>query len=178
MIRQFWRDRRGAAAVEFALIAPGMVALMFGLIEVNEINIASLRTNYAAAGLADVTSREATINNSEMTGAFDATSNVIFPGAGAALSMRVTSVEMVSATQGRAQWSDARGMSPYAPGANVALPPTVNAPCATATVILAETKYTFRSPAGMVLGTGDWPITRQVIMCPRVGQAVARDTTS
>jgi Flp pilus assembly protein TadG len=55
MIGRFWRDRRGAAAVEFALIAPGMVALMFGLIEVNELNIASLRTNYAAAGLADVT---------------------------------------------------------------------------------------------------------------------------
>ena len=177
MMRRILRDDRGTAAVEFALIAPGMVVLMFGLIEINELNLASTRTMNAAVGLADVVSREASINNAEMTGALDATSTVVFPGAGAALGMRITSVEMTSATQGRAVWSDARGFSPYAPGANVALPPTVDTPCATTTVILAETRYDYRSPAGLVLGSGAWPMTRQVVMCPRVGQSVTRDPT-
>lgn len=34
MLRRFGRDRRGASAVEFALIAPMLIALIFGTIEV------------------------------------------------------------------------------------------------------------------------------------------------
>jgi len=170
----FISDRRGAAGVEFAIIAPGMIALLFGMIEVNELVAASNRAQVVATALADVTSRDVSVTTPEMTGLFDAAGTIIFPGSAANLKMRVTSVKMVSAGKGEALWSDGRALAPYAVGATIDLPPSIDNPCSGPSVIYAEVQFDFTSPIGMVLGSKSYPIAQNMVMCPRVVDNVAR----
>lgn len=172
--RSFARDTRGAAGVEFALIAPGMIALLFGMIEVNELIIANNRTLMVSSSVADVASRATTMRDADVSGLFDAASTVMYPGSTTQLKLRLSSVEITTQGAGLVQWSDARGLSAYAVGSKLTLPDSVQNPCTGPSVIFVETEFTYRSPAGLVLGTGPYALKQPVIMCPRVVDNVFR----
>lgn len=174
LLRSFARDDRGAAGVEFALIVPGMIALLFGMIEVNELIIANNRTLMVASSVADVASRATTVKDADVTGLFNAAGTVMYPGSKDQLKLRLSSVEVTSAGKGQVQWSDARGLTAYSPGSSLTLPDTVENPCTGPSVILAEAEFTYRSPAGMVLGSKPYALKQQVVMCPRVVNNVSR----
>ena len=53
LLQQFVRDRRGVSAVEFALIAPLMIAFYFGLTEFCQGYMAQKRMGHSAAAVAD-----------------------------------------------------------------------------------------------------------------------------
>jgi len=178
LLRRFAECARGGAGIEFAIIAPGMIALLFGMIEVNELIAADNRTHNIATALADVTSRDVAITNAEMTGAFDAAGTVVFPGAADRVRMRITAVTPTGPGQGEALWSDGRGFSPYAAGATVTMPPQVDTPCAGPSVMFAEAEFDFKSPAGIVLGMSTYTLKQKVVMCPRVVNVVSRDRVS
>jgi Flp pilus assembly protein TadG len=54
MIRRFRRDQRGVSAVEFAFIAPILIAFYFGMAEITQAIIAQRRTLGAASGIGDL----------------------------------------------------------------------------------------------------------------------------
>ena len=55
--RRFSADRRGLAALEFALIAPLMVLVLFGSVELTELLATNRRAENTTASVADVISR-------------------------------------------------------------------------------------------------------------------------
>lgn len=174
MLRSFARDDRGAAGVEFALIAPGMIALLFGMIEVNELIIANNRTLMVASSVADVASRATTLKDADVTGLFNAAGTVMYPGSKELLQLRLSSVEVTGPGKGQVLWSDARGLTAHSVGANLTLPGTVENPCTGPSIIYAEAEFSYTSPAGMVLGSKPYALKQQVVMCPRVVNTVAR----
>ena len=47
-VRGFWRDQRGASAVEFALVAPLLIGLLLGIIQYGSLFLLQTRMNDAA----------------------------------------------------------------------------------------------------------------------------------
>jgi Flp pilus assembly protein TadG len=47
-LRGFWRDRRGASAVEFALVAPLLISLLLGIVQYGSLFLLQTRMNDAA----------------------------------------------------------------------------------------------------------------------------------
>ncbi|MBU6373404.1 MAG: pilus assembly protein [Alphaproteobacteria bacterium] len=174
LLRSFARDTRASAGVEFALIAPGMIAMLFGMIEVNELIIANNRTLMVASSVADVASRSTSIKDADVSGLFEAAGTVMYPGSKDSLKLRLSSVAVTGAGKGTVQWSDARSYSPYSPGSNLTLPDTVENPCTGPSIIYAEAEFTYVSPVGMVLGVKPYALKQQVVMCPRVVDNVSR----
>lgn len=174
LFRSFVRDRRGAAAVEFAIIAPGMLGLLFGMIELNEMVTADNRVQNVAGSIADVISRDVAVTTTEVTNVFSAASTIIFPGSASGLKMRVSSVRLTGAGRGEVLWSDGSGFGPHVAGSNIDLPSTVEDPCSGPSIIYAEVSYDYRSPIGLIFGTGPIALTETSVMCPRSVENVAR----
>jgi Flp pilus assembly protein TadG len=66
MIRRWTKDTRGIAAVEFALIAPVMVATLLGMIEANNIITSYSKSVSAAQTVSDLVSQSNTLTTTQV----------------------------------------------------------------------------------------------------------------
>ncbi len=108
LIRAFARARDGIAAVEFALIAP-MVMVLIGSVEIINLVQADRRLENVAASVADVISRDNSIDNTEMNGILGAIEPLMFPDDGTNVDVRITAIMIESTTSAKVIWCDTRG---------------------------------------------------------------------
>lgn len=106
VFRRLCGDKRGIAAVEFALILPFMLLLYLGTAELTQGIMASRKATLVARALSDLVAQLAAgsnMTNTEATNVFNAATAIMSPFPTSALKMTVTSVEFVtnaSATNG------------------------------------------------------------------------------
>jgi Flp pilus assembly protein TadG len=94
MLRRFARDRRGVSAVEFALLAPIMIALYLGCVEVSDGVSVDRKVTMTAAALANLAAQATTISTSDMTNILDASSAVISPYNSSNLTVTVSCISI------------------------------------------------------------------------------------
>ena len=171
-IRKLARDRRGLAALEFALIAPMMVMVLFGSIELTELLATNRRTENTAASIADVVSRDTVITDDELTDLWSTASALMFPNSATPMQMRVSSVNIISATEARVLWSDGyNGYAPRVVDSTVAMPAGMMIPGTS--VILSETSYHYEPPIGVFLNLA-FNLEQKEFRRPRVADPVVR----
>ena len=73
------RDRRGVSAVEFALVAPMMITLYFGCVEVSDGVAADRKVSLTSATLANLVAQSTALSSTDMTNILDASSAIIQP---------------------------------------------------------------------------------------------------
>jgi len=148
-LRRFGRAKKGLAALEFAIIAPMMIFLLFGSIDMLDVLGANGRAQNVAASLADVVARDTEVSNAEVAGLWDALAVLMYPNDSSNIDVRITSVRIVTATNARVVWSEGHGMTPRVANSTVTLPAAMMTPGTS--VIFAETTYEYRSPLGFLL---------------------------
>jgi Flp pilus assembly protein TadG len=148
-LRRFAAANKGLAALEFAIIAPMMIFLLFGSVDLIDVLNANQRVQNSAASLADVVARDTEVSNDEVTGLWAALDVLMFPNDGSDVDIRVTSVSIDSSTSARVVWSEGHGMAPRVVNSTVALPPQMMTPGTS--IIMTETSYEYRSPLGFLL---------------------------
>lgn len=142
--RRFGAEKKGVAALEFALIAPMMIFLMFASVDLLEVMNANKRVQNATASLADIVARDTEVSDDEVTGLWDALDVLMFPNDGEGMQVRITSVSILSTTNARVVWSEGHaGMTALSPNAAVELPDGMMRP---GSLIMTETSYIFQSP--------------------------------
>jgi Flp pilus assembly protein TadG len=144
----FRRDQRGLAAVEFALIAPGMILLYCGLVEVCQAIIASRKTDHVAAAVGDLVTQADAVTASGVNDIFSIGNTIMSPFPTPTLQMRLTDITADANGTPKVTWSRAQGMSPMAVGQTVSLPITLNAG---ESMVKSESKYTYTSVLQYVL---------------------------
>ncbi len=154
---RLWHDRRGVSAVEFALIAPVMIVILFGTIEVSLLLTADRKVTQATSAVADLVAQDDVITADEILDIFTASSAIMQPYDTAGLQMRVTSVLMDVDGAIAVGWSEGQGMTPLAPGSSVSVPAGILQP--NTSIIMAEVSYDYTSTLGTFLtapiGLGD-----------------------
>jgi Flp pilus assembly protein TadG len=173
-LRRFARANKGLAALEFAILAPVMVLLLFGSVELVDMLSVNSRVQNVASALSDVVSRETEVDDAELAGIWSAADVLIFPDDPSTMRARITSISIVSSTTARVVWSEGRGgMAPLAANDTVTLPSSSMMIPGTS-VIHAEVEYPYSSPLGL-LTAGEVTMThdayrrsRQVDPIPRV----------
>jgi len=142
-------NEKGISAVEFALIAPLMVLIYFGCIELSLLMRVDRRVTTTASSLGDLTARLVTVSDADMNELFDAASVTMQPYSALNARMRITSVVDNGDGQTRVDWSDGHLMTPYATDALITVPPgLVPSP---GSVIVAEVEFEYESTVGFVL---------------------------
>lgn len=169
----FWRDIRAVSAVEFALIAPVMITLLLGSVELSDVMIADRKATSVASTTADLVAQAIQIDNSEIDDIFMAATAIMTPFDATSVEVRVTSVNIESSTT-EVGWSDGYNTSAYAPGSAFTLPVGLGLPGGS--VVVGEVKYTHISVIGQFLG-GPKEITDIFYMQPRRTLRVVRVTS-
>src|SRR5450759_3674476 len=106
--RRFGRDRRGVSAVEFAFIAPVMIGLYLGCVEVSDGVAADRKVSLIAGALANLSTQVATISTAEMTNILDASSAIIAPYDAGKLKMTVSCLRIDANKNVTVKWSETR----------------------------------------------------------------------
>lgn len=153
-LRRFRKDKKGAAAVEFALVATFiMVPLLLGSVDLIDAMSANSRGQNVAASIADVVARDTEVSNAEVSGYWDAINLLVYPDNAANVDVRITSIRIVNSTTATVVWSEGRGMTPLTPGSNVSgLAAGMMNPGTS--LILAESSYTYDSALGFLFTNG------------------------
>jgi Flp pilus assembly protein TadG len=172
-LRAFRRDRRGVSAVEFALIAPVILAGYFGMSELDLALMTQQRTSHAASALGDLTAQYQTLALSNVTDIFSAASIVLQPFPTTALQLRLTSITLQSTGKATVDWSQAQnGLTPYSKGATMSgLPPGLLVNTGDS-VIMSEADDVFTSPVNYLLPSG-YTFKDVFYLSPRYGATIA-----
>lgn len=142
--RRFIRDRRGVAAVEFALIAPVLILLYMGLAEVTMALMADRRAGHATAVVADLIAQDTLTTKAELGDTFAIAEEILAPFAGSGMSARVTAIRADANGTPKVVWSYGKGLSAYGKGGTVnGLPDDLMEPFDT--LIMSEMNYSYNS---------------------------------
>ncbi|WP_312144996.1 TadE/TadG family type IV pilus assembly protein [Brevundimonas sp.] len=171
--RDFWRDHRGAAAIEFAFIAPIMMLLYFGLVEFCQGYMASRRAGHTASIVADLVAQSDATSTQDLAKVFAIGDMIMRPFPSGPLSIRVSNVTKDANGVARITWSRDNSKALTALGKNsivTDLPPGLieNGE----SLILGETAFKYTSPFAQVIKT---PINfrRSYYLRPRTVDSVA-----
>lgn len=149
-LRSFGPARQGLAALEFAIMLPMMLMLLFGAVDLIDLLQANRRVQNAAASLSDVIARDTEVDDNEVAGLWSALDVLMFPDSGATMQIRISSISVESAATARVEWSEAHGgMTPRNAGETIDLPAAMMN--AGTSVIYAETDYVYHAPTGFLL---------------------------
>ncbi|WP_421792857.1 TadE/TadG family type IV pilus assembly protein [Hyphobacterium sp.] len=171
LTRRLRREEDGVSAVEFALIAPVMVLLYLGMMEISLALSVDRKVTNAASALADLVAQDDVITDDEMTDILNAGSAIIQPFDAEEFSVRITSVSMSLTGEVEVDWSDARGMTARAEGSEPALPGGILSPGRS--VIWVEVAYAYEAPFEEI--TGNFDITEEFFLRPRQSLIVSRE---
>ena len=138
-------DQRGAAAVEFALIAPVAILLYCGFAELTMAMMAERRAAHAASVVADLVSQTPTISAAQVNDVMRIGNAIMTPFPAAPLKLRVTSVTADVNGVPKMQWTKVSGgMSAMPAGTVAGFPPTLLA--AGESVIQADVQQPSSTP--------------------------------
>ena len=89
--RRLATAREGAAAVEFALIAPILILLYIAMTDVTEAFMAQRRAQHIASTIADLTAQSQSVTSANLTDYFSIGALVMAPFPTTGLGQRITS---------------------------------------------------------------------------------------
>lgn len=170
LVRHFGRDRRGVSAVEFALIAPLLITIYFGGIEISSAVAVDRKMTLVAHTVADLVAQSSSISSSEMTDILNASAAVSAPYTTANLKVVVSSVVINASNQATVAWSATLNGTKHAPGETVTLPSALNV--ASSSLIWGEVTYNYKPMFGTVFKT-NLTLGDSIYMRPRISAAVA-----
>jgi Flp pilus assembly protein TadG len=170
-LRRLRRNRSGMAAVEFAMVAPVMLSLYFGVTELTDAFICNSKVTLLASTAADLVAQDKEITNAEMNEIFNALTEVMKPYPGADTQVVISSLLYDSPGKTKVAWSDTKNGTKRSVGAIVSVPSGLVT--AGNSVIFAEVKHMYTSPAGELI-YGTIPLTENFYLKPRKTAAVTR----
>ena len=143
LFRRLGRDERGVSAVEFALLAPVLIAFYFGMAEFCQGFMAQKRMGHVSAMVADLVAQEETVSIANLDDIFDIGGLIMKPFATSGLKQRVSSVTRTSGVA-RVDWSRGDGLTARAVNSTITLPTDLIANGES--IIVSEATYDYDSP--------------------------------
>ncbi len=168
-------DRRGVSAVEFALIAPVVIALYVGAIELGNALTINRRTSEVASTAADLAAQVKTVSDSDLKDITSAASSILTPYPPTPLKIILSSVVADANNTTKVAWSYAtNGASPRATNSIYTVPAGLTQ--ANSSVIVAEVTYAFTPLLNLkgYANPGSFTMSRTFYSRPRKSLTVAK----
>lgn len=170
-LRALLQDRDGVVAIEFAMLMPVLIVLLFGGFEATRMVRASMRLNDVAETVADLVAQQTNLTTSGMADICTGGGIVMTPFPTGTLDATVASVTYASTTAGRVlDWQD----TSCGNGSSIASPTTLAAsytPNVKDSVIVVQAVYVYAPLVSIIISTG-FTMTRTAYARPRNGSSV------
>ncbi|NJC40442.1 Flp pilus assembly protein TadG [Brevundimonas alba] len=148
LIRRLTGDERGVSAIEFAMLAPVLIAFYMGMTEFCQGFMAQKRMGHVSAMVADLVSQEETVTPAMLDDIFDIGGLIMKPFPTTTLKQRVSSVTRTSGVA-KVDWSRGDGMTARGKNSVVTLPASLIGDGES--VIVAEVTYDYDSAADYLM---------------------------
>src|SRR5262245_58985067 len=106
--RYLRRDQRGISAVEFAMLAPLMVTLYLGGVEISEGIAIDRKVTLVARTLGDLVAQTSSVTTTDINNILGASAAVVQPYDDSKLKITITSVKIDSQGNATVSWSDTK----------------------------------------------------------------------
>jgi Flp pilus assembly protein TadG len=173
-LRRFGGDRRGASAIEFALLAPLMLTLYIGCVEISEGVAADRKVTLTAGALANLTSQVTTISSTDKDNILQSSVAIMSPYDGT-LSAKVSCVKIAANGTATVSWGFATtGTTARAQGDVVTIPADLRIP--NSSLVWSEVSYLYVPVTGFAPGSSGFSyisttgitLADQMFMSPRI----------
>ena len=162
-LHRFLKDRRGVAAIEFAMIAPVMVVMLTGIVEVSYLMMAERRVSGAAHATADLISQETDLTSAELSEIFVVASLIMDPFDNAGLTLGAVSVRYDDSTGDPAEdWTGSYNSGSVSSATTLA----TGLGSAGESVIIVTASYTYTPVLSAIL-SGPYTLSETAITRPR-----------
>ena len=141
-------DERGVSAVEFAMLAPVLIAFYFGMAEFCQGYMAQKRMGHVSAMVADLVAQEESVATASLDDIFDIGGLIMRPFSTAELKQRVSSVTQTSGVA-RVDWSRGDGMAARTVSSTITLPADLITNGES--IIVSEATYDYNSPVDYLM---------------------------
>ena len=141
LIAEAWRDRRGASAIEFAMIVPVLIGLYVGAVELGNALTISRRTSAIASTAADLVAQTKEVSTTDLQDVVKASTSILTPYSDAPLTIVVSSVVADQNNNGKVAWSYANKGAARAKDSAYTVPAGLTQ--ANSSVIVAEVSYAY-----------------------------------
>ncbi|MBN8529987.1 MAG: pilus assembly protein [Caulobacterales bacterium] len=173
ILRRLAGDRRGVSAVEFALLAPIMIAFYFGLAEFCQGFMAQKRMGHASAMVADLVSQTDIVTPTQLDDIFGIGGLIMKPFSATPLKLRVSQLTRDNNGVVKVVWSRGKSWTARVTGSTVTIPAGLidNGE----SIIFSEATYDYDSPVDYLMPA----ITRfshTYYLRPRLTEQVTLDT--
>ncbi len=167
-IARFLRDRRGVSAVEFAFVAPILITLYLGCVEISDGVSVDRKVSLTAAALANLSAQVTTITSTDMTNILDASSAIVAPYSAGNLAITVSCLKIDSNKNTKVMWSATRNGTARGVGSTYTFDSATQAlKVASSYLLLAEASYSYTPIVGNAL-TGTLTLSDKMFMSPRI----------
>jgi Flp pilus assembly protein TadG len=184
-VRGLLDDRSGVAAVEFAIIMPVMVVMVFGVVEISSAISADRKATLAARTLSDLTSQMKSVADADLKNFGQTAKAIMTPYPASPLISSITQVYIDASGVAKVQWSkgltiDPSGkvditMAPHNKDDIVPLPSTLVAAKGTY-VIWSKVSYKYTPAVGYVVAKTIDPFYSAAYTRPRLELCVTYPT--
>jgi Flp pilus assembly protein TadG len=175
------RDKRGVAAVEFAMVVPLMLVMFFGTVEFTSGVAVKRKVSMLTQSLADLVSRYQSVNDTDIANFNKIADAILTPYSATPLKATITELYIDPSTgAARVQWSKgdaARGVGTSAPvPADLIARDTSNKIKADQYFILTESSYLYVPAVGYVMAKAGITLSDKIYMKPRLSSCVTYPT--
>jgi Flp pilus assembly protein TadG len=169
-----WRDKRGASAIEFALLAPIILLMYIGTVETGNLLTVKRRVETVASTAADLTAQVKQVSNTDLADIVAASTSILTPYKTTPLKVVLSSVVADQNNNGKVAWSYSNSGSGRAVGSSYVLPTGITV--ANSSVIVAEVTYAFTPLLDLkkVFSPGAFNLQRTFYERPRRSLTVAK----
>ena len=170
---QLMRDRRGVSAIEFAMIAPLLMLIYVGTVEISNLLTIYRRASTVAATASDLTAQAKTVSTTDLQDIVAASSSILTPYDPAPLKIVISSVVADNNNNGKVDWSYANKGAARSVKSNYTIPAGLTE--AGSSVIVAEITYGFTPLLDLpIFSLEPFNITRTFYSRPRRSLTVAK----
>jgi Flp pilus assembly protein TadG len=174
-LRRFRRREDGVSAVEFALILPIMLILLFGCIEVGDALTIDRKVAHVASTLSDLVTQSKSVTSNDMTSIFGAAGLIVSPYSSSALKMKVSGVSVDKNGKATVAWSAASNDKALTKGDPITVPAAIATP--NTFVVVSEVHYPYQPTVGYVM-TGSFDLRSTFYLRPRASDKVCLDAST
>lgn len=188
LLRRLQRDRRGVAAIEFAIIVPVMLVMFLATVEVTSGIAVDRKVTLVARTLSDLVSQATSVTDNDLKNVFAASYGVLTPYAATPVKATITEIFVNKNQVATVQWSKTgtvtqSGGSATATVANstrqagdtIAIPDGLKV--ANTYLILSEVSYQYQPTVAYFIPQAGISLTDQSYTRPRQSLCVLYGTT-
>jgi Flp pilus assembly protein TadG len=161
---RLWRDRRGVAVVEFALVAPLAIAAVLGEFTLCECYTINRKVAVAARTITDLIARQYCVNTTDVANYLNASAQIAAPYPIANMVVTVAELATDANNNTTVVWSQSYNGTALTSGSAFTLPAGITQ--LNSNIIYGYINYSYASPVGYVF-TAPINISNTFYMFPR-----------